>query len=163
MSVNKYKKHILVLPEDDANRQIANGFILAPTLNDTAIQILPPAGGWTKVLKSFKDNHVSGMYKYKDRMMLLLVDFDQDEKRLDNIKNQIPDALKKRVFVLGVQSEPENLKKNIANINTFEELGKNIAQECVNETDKIWEHELLKHNRNELDRMISSVKPFLFH
>jgi hypothetical protein len=38
MRINKYKPHILVLPEDDANRQIANGFILEPTLNQSAIQ-----------------------------------------------------------------------------------------------------------------------------
>jgi hypothetical protein len=163
MSVNRYKKHILVLPEDDANRQIANGFLLDLNLNDRAIQILPPLGGWIKVLNFFKDNHISGMYEYKNRMMLLLVDFDQDEKRLGNIKNQIPDDLKERVFVLGVLSEPENLKKNIANGNTFEDIGKNLAQDCVNETDKIWGHNLLKHNKNELDRMISSVKPFLFN
>jgi hypothetical protein len=28
MSVNKYHPHVLVLPEDDANRQLANGFLL---------------------------------------------------------------------------------------------------------------------------------------
>jgi hypothetical protein len=162
MSVNKYNQHILVLPEDDANRQIANGFILDPNLNDRAIQILPPPGGWTKVLEAFKNNQISGMYKYKNRMMLLLIDFDQDEKRLANIKNHIPDDLSVIVFVLGTQSEPEKLKKNIAKLNTFEDIGKALAQDCVNETDQIWGHELLKHNRNELDRMISSVKPFLF-
>jgi len=69
--------------------------------------------------------------------------------------------LKERVFVLGAQSDPENLKKSL--LNTFENIGKNLAQDCVNETDKIWGHDLLKHNRNELDRMISSVKPFLFN
>ncbi|RKZ80577.1 MAG: hypothetical protein DRR19_23390 [Candidatus Parabeggiatoa sp. nov. 1] len=163
MSVNKYNKHILVLPEDDANRQIANGFLLDPALNDRAIQILPPPGGWTKVLNAFRDNHISEMHKYKNRMMLLLVDFDHDEKRLGNIKNKIPDDLKERVFVLGAQSEPENIKKNIANLNTFEDIGKALAQDCVNETENIWGHELLKHNRNELKRMISSVKPFLFN
>jgi hypothetical protein len=26
--VNRYLPHVLVLPEDDANRQIANGFVL---------------------------------------------------------------------------------------------------------------------------------------
>lgn len=30
--MNKYRPHVLVLPEDDANRQIANGFLLAPAL-----------------------------------------------------------------------------------------------------------------------------------
>ncbi len=163
MSVNKYREHILVLPEDDANRQIANGFLLDQNLNERVIQILPPSGGWTKVMDSFRDNHVSEMHKYPHRMMLLLIDFDQDENRLDNVINQIPYGLTDRVFVLGTQSEPEHLKKNIADLNTFEDIGKALAQDCVNETDNIWGHDLLKHNRNELDRMILSVKPFLFN
>jgi hypothetical protein len=71
--------------------------------------------------------------------------------------------LKKRVFVLGVQSEPEELKKNIANLNYFEEIGKALAQDCVNDTDNIWRHVLLKHNRKELNSLISYVKPFLFN
>lgn len=59
MRINKYKPHILVLPEDDANRQIANGFLLEKTLNQSAIQVLPPAGGWKKVVEEFKTYHVS--------------------------------------------------------------------------------------------------------
>jgi hypothetical protein len=162
MSINKYHKHILVLPEDDANRQIANGFLLDSNLNERTIQILPPAGGWTKVINSFKNTHISGMYQYHDRMMLLLIDFDLDDKRLSHLKKEIPDDLKERVFILGTLSEPEELKKNMANLKTFEAIGKALAQDCVNKTDKVWQHTLLKHNRNELDRMISSVKPFLF-
>lgn len=30
MSVNKYKPHVFVIPEDDADRQIADGFVLHP-------------------------------------------------------------------------------------------------------------------------------------
>jgi len=164
MSVNRKKKHILVLPEDDANRQIADGFCLGPNLNDRAIQILHPPGGWLKVVNSFKKTYVRKMGSNQNMMMLLLIDFDLNEdSRLAYVKEQIPNDLKERVFVLGAQSDPENLKKNIANLNTFENIGKNLAQDCVNETDKIWGHDLLKHNRNELDRMISSVKPFLFN
>ena len=44
MSVNVYKPHVLVLPEDDANREIANGFLLAPSLKLRNIQVLPCAG-----------------------------------------------------------------------------------------------------------------------
>ena len=46
MSINKHKPHLLVLPEDDADRQIANGFVIAQGvgLDDRAIQILPEAG-----------------------------------------------------------------------------------------------------------------------
>lgn len=163
MSSNKYIKHILVLPEDDANRQIANGFLLNPNLDMRAIQVLPPAGGWKKVLSLFTDNHISGMRKYPLRMILMLIDFDQDEDRLKTIKDKIPEDLLARVFVLGSQSEPEELKKNIAQLNTFEKIGKALAKDCSNNTDEIWGHDSLKHNKSELDRMIASVKPFLFN
>lgn len=43
-----------MLPEDDANRQIANGFLLNPNLNIRAIRILTPSGGWLKAIDSFK-------------------------------------------------------------------------------------------------------------
>lgn len=55
MRNNKHKPHILVLPEDDANRQIAIGFTQDPYLNGWAIQVLKPAGGWKKVLDKFQE------------------------------------------------------------------------------------------------------------
>ena len=67
MSVNVYKPHVLVLPEDDANREIANGFLLAPSLKLRNIQVLPCAGGWGKVLACFLDDHVSGLRKFPGR------------------------------------------------------------------------------------------------
>ena len=39
--MNRYKPHVLVVPEDDANRQLANGFLQNPALNLRAIQVLP--------------------------------------------------------------------------------------------------------------------------
>jgi hypothetical protein len=50
---NKFKDHIIVLPEDDANQEIANGFngfLLNLNLNGNLMKILPPAGGWEKVV-----------------------------------------------------------------------------------------------------------------
>lgn len=46
-------------------------------------------------------------------LIALLIDFDQDKHRLSYVKLQIPDDLEKRVFVLGVLSEPESLKRDI--------------------------------------------------
>lgn len=48
MSVNNYKPHLLVLPEDEANRQLANGFLQDFSLNLRCIQVLPIAGGWAR-------------------------------------------------------------------------------------------------------------------
>ncbi|MEX0271281.1 hypothetical protein AB3R30_19255 [Leptolyngbyaceae cyanobacterium UHCC 1019] len=161
MSINKYQSHILVLPEDDANRQIANGFILHPNLNGRAIQVLPSAGGWGKVLNDLKDVHAPEMQKYLYRMMVLLIDFDnQQEERLSYVKNQIPQDLTDRVFVLGVVSEPENLRKIIQR--TFENIGEALSQDCSDDMNELWGHDLLKHNQPEVERMILSVKPFLF-
>jgi len=162
MRVNKYQPHLLVLPEDDANRQIANGFILNSNINEPAIQVLPIADGWGKVVDKFKENHISEMRKFSKRMIVLLIDFDENyEDRFSYVKKQIPDDLENRVFVLGVLSEPENLRSNLGN--NFECIGENLAKDCSNNTNELWGHDLLKHNKTELDRMILSVKPFLFN
>jgi len=69
--MNKYRPHVLVLPEDDANRQIANGFLLWPSLKDQNIQILPSAGGWTAVRDKLH-TLLPDISKYPDRIMVLL-------------------------------------------------------------------------------------------
>jgi hypothetical protein len=161
MSVNSYQPHILVLPEDNANSEIANGFLLNPNLNERLIQILPFARGWTTVLNKFVDDHTSKMRLFPERMIVLLIDFDEQEDRLAYVETKIPSDLKDRVFVLGVFSEPEKLKSDIKK--SFEEIGEALATDCSNNTNKLWSHDLLKHNRNELQRMITTVKPFLFN
>jgi hypothetical protein len=74
---NKHKPHVIVLPEDDANRQIANGFLLDPSIKPRNIQVLNPAGGWGKVLDSFLEDHVAGLRKWPERHLVLLIDFDE--------------------------------------------------------------------------------------
>lgn len=157
---NKYQPHILVLAEDDANRQIANGFLLEPYLNNRAVKVLPLPGGWKKTVEEFTKNYASEMRQLPEKMMVLLIDFDENENRLSYVESHIPDDLKARVFVLGVLSEPENLRTDIKK--TFEEIGKALAKDCSDNTNELWGHNLLKHNKGELDRMASSVKPFLF-
>jgi len=91
----------------------------------------------------------------------LLIDFDEDTARLNYVKHQIPDDLKNRVFILGVLSEPESLKRDIKK--SFEKIGEALAKDCSDNTNELWGHNLLIHNKAELARLISSVKPFLFN
>jgi len=162
---NKYKQHILALPEDDANRQIANGFLLNPHLNIRTLRILPPSGGWSKALDLFKKRYLSGMRSCEKRMFLFLIDFDGDENRLKKIHDEIPDDLRDRVFALGSGSDPEALKRQ-SHFNSLEEIGKALAEDCVHncvhEMDSTWGHPLLRHNKIELERLITDVKPFVF-
>jgi hypothetical protein len=162
MRVNKYQPHVLILPEDDANRQIANGFILNSNINEPAIQVLPIANGWEKVVANFNDNHVAEMRKLSERTIVLLIDFDEQEDRLNYVMSQIPEDLHDRVFVLGVLSEPEDLKRNTGT-GKLEKIGEPLAKDCAEDTNELWGDPLLRHNKAELDRLILSVKPFLFN
>jgi hypothetical protein len=73
---NRYQPHVLVLPEDDANSRLANGFLLDLDQSAfTRIQVLPEVGGWRAVLDTFESDHVAGMDRYTERYMVLLIDF----------------------------------------------------------------------------------------
>lgn len=162
MSINKATPHLLVLPEDKANANLANGFELHAAINPRAIQILPNAGGWLKTLESFKETHASHMQATPHRHMLLLIDFDEDSNRLDHsvFDKYIPENLRNRVFVLGTNPEPEKLKSNISG--GYEAIGQQLAKDCFEQTNTIWNHDMLKHNHIELTRMKAIVNPFLF-
>jgi hypothetical protein len=159
MSINKYQPHILVLPEDDANRQLANGFPLDPSLLTRNIQILEEAGGWNSVLERFSLDHVSEMQRWKSRLVILLIDFDHDEHRLEKVQAKIPHDLADRVFVLGALGEPEDLKGELG---SYETIGLALAKDCRENTDDTWRHKLLQHNTDELDRLRRHVPSILF-
>jgi hypothetical protein len=159
--VNRYLPHVLVLPEDDANRQIANGFVLS--LDSSVfnkIQVLEEVGGWGQVLDRFESDHVGGMDRYTGRHLVLLIDFDGDRERLRTVKDRIPEHLIDRVFVLGALSEPEALKG--AGLGHYETIGREMANDCRQGTDVIWNHALLRHNASEIERLRQHVRPILF-
>jgi hypothetical protein len=109
MSVNKHQPHVLVLPEDDANRQIATGFV--QEFKTRQIQALPVAGGWREVLSIFESDHLTGMDKYPDRLIVLLIDFDCRDDRLAEVKCNISPSISDRVFVLGAWAEPQGFEE----------------------------------------------------
>jgi hypothetical protein len=161
MGVDKHQPHVLVLPEDDANRQMATGFCLNLDMSvRRRIQVLPVAGGWARVLEHFLSDHVVYMERYANRFMVLLIDFDRNEERLELAKNRIPERLTERVFLLGAWSNPEDLKG--AGLGTFEEIGSAMARDCREETDTIWNHELLRCNASEIARLREQVRSILF-
>ena len=160
MSADKHQPHVLVLPEDDANRQLARGFLLDPSVSARRIQVLPVAGGWRKVIDSFESDHVREMDRYPQRFMVLLIDFDSREDRLTHAMTVVPARLIDRVFVLGVWTDPEELKSKLGR--PYEAIGQDLAKDCREETDTTWEHDLLRHNSTAIDRLRDRVRPFLF-
>lgn len=160
MSVNKHLPHVLILPEDDANRQIANGFHLeVDPLRSRKLQVLIEAGGRTQVRDQFLDNEVAGMERYLTRFMVLIIDSDGDANRVSSFIAAIPLNLRERVFVISTLTEPEDLKPDFG---SFEEIGSHLAKDCREDTDAIWGHDLLKHNAAEVARLRQYIRPLLF-
>jgi hypothetical protein len=157
MSANKYLPHVFVFPEDDANRQIANGFALCFATRQLCV--LPEADGWMSVRERFSTDHIAGMQTFNKRLMILLIDFDGDEKRPHDMMVGIPEDLKNRVFVLGALSEPEALRQ--AGLGSFETIGKGLANDCIQGASEMWGHDLLRHNQPELNRLRATVCPIL--
>ena len=161
MSVNKNQRHVLVLPEDRANLQMADGFHReVPWQRQRQMQVLPVAGGWNEVLSRFGSVHAMEMERCQDRFMVLLIDFDGKQDRLTEAKAKIPAHLAERVFILGALSTPEALKK--ANLGSYDEIGRALAKDCREGSETIWGHELLQHNKPELERMLHHLRPILF-
>ena len=157
MSANKNRPHVLILPEDRANRRIINGFHLALDFSvERQFQPLPEADGWENVLRLFRSVHAAEMERYPHRFMVLVIDFDGKD-RLEKAITEIPAQLQNRVFILGVWTEPEQL-----NLGPLEQVGRDLVKDCREGTDRIWNHELLRHNAGELARMREHLLPILF-
>jgi hypothetical protein len=160
MGVNKNRPHVFVLPEDDANRQLARGFEISAAMRfSRQFFVLPVAGGWTQVVDRFLSDEAVDMENCPDRYMVLLIDFDNNQQRLSDVRNRIPGTLRDRVFILGVWSEPEDLKSSLG---TYESIGSAMARDCREETSATWDHDLLRHNSSELARLRMHVRPILF-
>jgi hypothetical protein len=158
--INRSVPHVLVLPEDDANRQLANGFVLDPDLDDRKIQILPEAGGWTRVLEQFKTELVPEMRRFPRRHVVLLIDFDERPDRRSEVQGIIPEDLKARVHVLGTWNEPERMKSRLRM--PFESIGVELARNCRSDLPGLWSEDELRHNEADLIRLREAVRPILF-
>lgn len=160
MSPNRFLPHVLVLPEDDANRELVVGFLLDSSLSRRAIDFLEVAGGWTKILDRFESYEIAGMRRFQKRFMVLLLDFDNDANRLGIARGRIPPDLADRVFILGSLSDPESLCR--AGLGRPEEIGLALAKDCREGTNTVWDHALLRHNAGEVERLRQHVRPILF-
>lgn len=161
MSVNKFKPHVYILPEDHANEQIANGFVDHDQVQDKWVQVMRPAGGWTFVIEKFKCEYMQHLRKYNGSHLILLIDFDgQFNTRRVAFQNEIPDDLKARVFVIGSKLTPEGLKRELGR--SLEQIGNSLANDCFERTQATWDHDHLAHNNPDLLRLIQTVRPILF-
>ncbi len=168
MSVKNDKPHLYVIPEDEADRQIALGFETHYEIDHRRIQVLPPAGGWKKVADACRDEYVPLLQKFPHAYVVMVIDFD--EKDIENRRaccmQEIPDEIADRVFILGSSHRPEILRtllqREFKAIRGYEAIGSALADDCHAGTDTYWNHIHLRHYAAERSRMEQAVKEFLF-
>lgn len=161
MSVNKNKPHVYVIPEDRADEQLANGFVLHDQVKPRQIQVLPCANGWSGVLDKFLTEYVLYLRNYQAGHVILLIDFDTKyDIRRDHFDQAVPDDLKSRVFVVGAKETPEILRQALGG--SLEEIGLSLAEDCYNGTLTAWNHGQLKHNEPDRLRLLQTIKSILF-
>ena len=162
MSVNKYKPHLYVIPEDDADRQIADGFMLHEHVQTRRVQVVEPAGGWARVLQVFTQEYLRHLQQYSEAYVVMLIDFDgTPDERLAQFVAEIPEEVRDRVFVVGPRDTPERLRQSLGRVG-YEDIGHDLANECDGGNLIAWASDQLQHNEQERLRLANTVKPFLF-
>ena len=112
MSANKYTQHLIVIPEDQAIRDIVNGFSTCLDANERQFYVYDLARGWERGKETLLELSKGYMREYPNSYAVLIVDFDGNAHRGSEIKNQVPEEVRDRVFVVGVLNEPENLRNS---------------------------------------------------
>ena len=154
MGLNRYRPHVLVLPEDDADREIIIGFALESGC--AQLQILRPAGGWEPVLEELNSDLAPTMRQFPNRHLVLVIDFDGlGAERLAEATSRVPADLRDRVFIVGPATEPEGLGSR-------EAIGRALAVDCRQNTTHTWDSAAFHHNASELHRLRQRVSPILF-
>jgi len=97
-----------------------------------------------KILSPFEKIYVFEIQQYLTEQIVLLFDFDEGENRSTDVNEQIPLALRERVFGLGVLSKLKHLKVVLSK--SFGENGEVLAKDCSDNTNDLRECELPKHD-----------------
>ena len=76
MSANKYTHHLIVIPEDQAVRDIVNGFSTCLDANEKQFSVYDLARGWERGKETLLELSKGYMRKYSNSYAVLIVDFD---------------------------------------------------------------------------------------
>jgi len=149
--VDKFKPHLFIVPEDDADRQIAVGFQMHLEAKGE-MQIVDVARGWLKVVGVIKDEYVPLLKNNLNSHVLGIIDCDKDADRIAEQLENFPEDIRNRIFLLGVRSAKMH----------FAEIGEKLADECYKDELDLWNHEMLSYSSSEALRAKDVLRELVF-
>lgn len=164
--MNFHTPHLLILPEDEHDQRLANGFAGHINIDRRKIQMLAFANGWHKAQARITEpgsNEIQHLTRFSSAHLLVVLDFDKQSGRLQEIRDKIPPTIAERIYILGTWDEPQTLKKQLGYKLSFEAIGAALLEDCLEPANGniTWQHPVLLHNQAELQRFKSDVCPFL--
>ena len=115
MSPNRHQDHVIIIPEDDADRQIANGFCSSYQLGTRGrrVQVVNETGGWHNAEATLHKTYVPHLREFNNSRVVLVIDFDSDATRGAEVLERVPEELRDRVFVIGSLTDPQDLARSL--------------------------------------------------
>ncbi len=156
MSVNHYKKYLIVLFEDRAYKDLFLGFNFS---RKQQIRQEPILQGFDDVyfrLTNHQSLTLQELKKYQAAYVLACIDADldsQSKSKIDQLKQVLPTEYKERIFIVGSKYEAEHIKQAIIGQGKWETVSEKLENSCKNDQCKLWQNEMLQHNLEELQRL----------
>jgi hypothetical protein len=144
MSINKYRNHLVVYTEDSATSQLTESFLNNDGF-DRCKASIQQCRGWNAAVESaMRDIRLEIGF----RRVVILIDLDKQNSRIDEVKEMIPPKYVDKIFVIGWSGKIENLKSSLAcSGKGFEKLGEKLAQDCLAGCRGAWESEYFSQFR----------------
>jgi len=95
-TVNKYTNHLVVYTEDDATRELANSFLDNFAFNRRLVKM---CRGWHDAAD--RAVHDDQLKNNGTRRVVILIDLDKAQNRIECIKQDIAPEFQDHIFVVG--------------------------------------------------------------
>ncbi len=158
--MNKYQFALLVVPEDQANKDLVIGARDSqPNTIQNKIRIEPVPGGRDEVWTATIHDYLPRLERYERWHLVLVIDHDADVPKIQqHFDELIPQSLKSRVWVLGCRSEPESCRSRLGRPGPLRELGSELFNSCMTQLSPLWDHNELNHNKAQLESLRKTLQ-----
>jgi MoaA/NifB/PqqE/SkfB family radical SAM enzyme len=130
---------------------LKNEYQKSPRNNDGVIQYLKENAN------SIKHGILLGGEPFLQKKNLELIEIISDNTTLHFVTNLSFGPLENNHLFQKLLEKKNHISFSVS----FETIGETLANNCADNTNDLWSHDLLKHNETELERMREIIKPFL--
>lgn len=170
MSINRQQEHVIFFGEDEATRDLAQGFVESAKINELRCDVWHTFGtGWQSTVEAIE---LVNMVRYPLTRLVLVIDLDRKGvHHIDKIKREIAESpFKDRVYVIGGAKDVQALQRAFVAANSIgkmseQDTGRKIADECFKDEsciEGVWANPELVGNVAELVRLCRDAKDIIF-